>query len=163
MRIVKRTKPSPRPRVDEDLSAEASLVRYIESSALVAAIMERDAEASAQVSEIGQRVTSALTLAEAMRAVVRARAAGRIGPREERSALRDFQRFARRCAVVAVNEEILKRVARRFPAEPVRTLDAIHLATLEALGETPQLVTVVTRDDRIARNARALGYAVAPE
>ena len=43
------------------------------------------------------------------------------------------------------------------------TLAAIHLATLESLGETPQLVTVVTRDDRIARNARALGYAVAPE
>jgi len=163
MRIVKRTKPSPRRRVDEDLPAEASLIRYIESSALVAAIMERDAEVSAQVSEIGQRVTSALTLAEAMRAVARARAAGRIGPREERSALRDFQRFARRCVVMAVTEEVLTRVARPFPVEPVRTLDAIHLATLESLGETPQLVTVVTRDDRIARNARALGYAVAPE
>jgi hypothetical protein len=64
---------------------------------------------------------------------------------------------------MAVTEEILKRVARPFPAEPVRTLDAIHLATLESLGETPQLVTVVTRDERVARNARALGYAVAPE
>ena len=41
MRIVKRTKPCPRRRVDEDLPAEASLIRYIESSALVAAIMER--------------------------------------------------------------------------------------------------------------------------
>jgi hypothetical protein len=64
---------------------------------------------------------------------------------------------------MAVTEEVLTRVARPFPVEPVRTLDAIHLATLESLGETPQLVTVVTRDDRIARNARALGYAVAPE
>jgi predicted nucleic acid-binding protein len=160
MRIVKRTRPSRRPRLDEDLPAEASLIRYIESSALVAAIMERDAEVSTQVSEIGQRVTSALTLAEAMRAVVRARAAGRIGPREERSALRDFQRFARRCVVIPVTEEVLTRVARPFPDEPIRTLDAIHLGTIESLGETPQLVTVVTRDDRIARNARALGYHV---
>jgi predicted nucleic acid-binding protein len=161
MRIAKRTKPSRRPRLVEDLPAEASLIRYIESSALVAAIIERDAEVAAQVSEIGQRVTSALTLAEAMRAVVRARAAGRIGAREERSALRDFQRFARRCLVIAVDEGILERSGRPFPVEPVRTLDAIHLATIESIGETPQLVTVVTRDGRVARNARALGYAVA--
>jgi len=161
MRIVKKTRPSRRPRLVEDFPAEASLVRYIESSALVAAIVERDTEVAAQVSEIGQRVTSALTLAEAIRAVVRARAAGRIGPREERSAVRDFQRFARRCLVIGVTEEILTRVARPFPVEPVRTLDAIHLATLESLGEIPQFVTVVTRDERVARNAQALGYAVA--
>jgi len=45
----------------------------------------------------------------------------------------------------------------------VRTLDAIHLATIESASDVPQLVTVVTRNERVARNARALGYAVAPE
>ena len=55
----------------------------------------------------------------------------------------------------------MTRAARPFPVEPIRTLDGIHLATLELLGETPQLVTVVTREARVARNARALGYAVA--
>ena len=50
--------------------------------------------------------------------------------------------------------------ARPFPVEPVRTLDAIHLATLEVLGEVPQLVTVVTRDARMGENARAMGYGV---
>jgi hypothetical protein len=44
--------------------------------------------------------------------------------------------------------------------KPVRTLDAIHLATVESLGESPQLVTVVTRDVRIRENARALGYTL---
>lgn len=44
--------------------------------------------------------------------------------------------------------------------EPVRTLDAIHLATVEELGETPQLITIVTRDRRIRENALAMGYAV---
>ncbi|HLA89713.1 MAG TPA: hypothetical protein VJL28_04690 [Gemmatimonadaceae bacterium] len=42
----------------------------------------------------------------------------------------------------------------------MRTLDAIHLATLEVLGEVPQLVTVVTRDARMGENARAMGYGV---
>ena len=145
----------------EDLPSEASLLRYIESSALVAAILERDAEALAEIRAIGQRATSALTMAETIRALVRARVAGRIAPREERSALRDVQRFVRACLVISVSDQILERAGRPFPGEPVRTLDAIHLATLESLGEAPQLVTVVTRDDRIARNASALGYAVA--
>jgi predicted nucleic acid-binding protein len=129
---------------------------------LVAAILERDADAFSQVREIGQRVTSALTFAEAVRALIRARIAGRISLREERSALRDFQKFARRCVSIAVTDEILARAARPFPVEPIRTLDAIHLATIESMSEVPQLVTVVTRDQRVAKNARALGCAVAP-
>jgi predicted nucleic acid-binding protein len=129
----------------------------------VAALLERDAEALADVREIGHRVTSALTFAEAMRALLRARESRRIGAQIERAGLRHLRKLERGCVVIAVSEEILARAARPFPAEPIRTLDAIHLATIESLGETPQLVTVVTRDARIARHARALGYAVAPE
>jgi len=44
--------------------------------------------------------------------------------------------------------------------EPIRTLDALHLATAEELAEPPALVTIVTRDARVRDNARALGYAV---
>jgi hypothetical protein len=51
-------------------------------------------------------------------------------------------------------------VRRPFPFEPIRTLDAVHLATTELLGEAPQVVTIVTRDDRVRDNARALGYIV---
>ena len=161
MRIVRSAKRAPRPALDDDLPPEATALRYIESSALVAAILERDAEALSEIREIGQRVTSALTLAEALRALLRARVAGRINPRDERSAVRAFQRFARRCVSIAVTEEILARAARPFPVEPIRSLDAIHLATIESMSDVPQLVTVVTRDARVARNARALGCVVA--
>lgn len=44
--------------------------------------------------------------------------------------------------------------------EPIRTLDAVHLATAELLDDAPQLVIIVTRDDRVRDNARALGYMV---
>ena len=66
----------------------------------------------------------------------------------------------RRCDSVAVTDAVLSRVRRRFPVEPIRTLDAVHLATAELLGEAPQLVTIVTRDTRIRDNAHALGYRV---
>lgn len=151
-----------RPAVEKDLPAAASFLRYIESSALVAALLEQDAEVLQAFREIGHRVTSALTFAEANRAVVRARIAGRLSDRDERSALRDLRAFEQHCTVFAVTEAVLARAGHLFPIEPVRTLDAIHLATIELLGETPQLVTVVTRDDRVARNARSLGYDVVP-
>jgi hypothetical protein len=44
--------------------------------------------------------------------------------------------------------------------EPVRTLDAVHIATVESLAEAPQLVAIVTRDHRVRENATALGYSV---
>jgi len=54
---------------------------------------------------------------------------------------------------------VLSRVGRLFPVEPVRTLDAIHLATVELLGLEPASIIVVTRDARVRANARAMGWS----
>jgi predicted nucleic acid-binding protein len=135
-------------------------VRYVESSALVAALLERDAETLKSLRARTRRVTSALTLAETARAIVRARASGRLTAEQERGAVRGLRRFERRCHIVAITDDVLGRVRRPFPVEPVRTLDAVHLATVELLGEPPALVTVVTRDGRVRENAKALGYAI---
>jgi len=140
--------------------ADTVSVRYIESSALVAALLERDAGALKSVRSRGRKVTSALTIAEAARAILRARAAARLTADQERSAVRALLRFERRCFLVAVTEPILARVRRPFPVEPVRTLDAVHLVTTELLGEPPPLIVVVTRDVRVRDNAQALGYTV---
>ena len=136
------------------------LRRYIESSALVAAILESDAAARASIRAQGQRVTSGLTITEASRAVLRARTWGRITAQQQRAALLALQRFARRCHIVSVTETILARAGRPFPVEPVRTPDGIHLATAEALGDPPALVVIVTRDLRVRENAAAMGYSV---
>lgn len=133
--------------------------RYVESSALVAALLEHDASARRSLGS-GRVVTSALTIAEASRAILRARSAGRLTAADERAAVRDLGRFERRCSLVSVSEEVLARVRRPFPVEPVRTLDAVHLATAELLGEPPALITVVTRDVRVRQNAEACGYAI---
>jgi predicted nucleic acid-binding protein len=105
-------------------------------------------------------VTSAITVAETSRAILRARLSGRITAQQQRAALLTLQRFARRCHIVSITEAILAHAGRAFPVEPVRTLDAIHLATAAALGEPPALVIVVSRDRRICENAAALGHAV---
>jgi len=132
----------------------------MESSALVAALLEHDTAVMRPLPVGTQHVTSALTLAEAGRAIVRARATARLTAAEEQAAVRALRTFERRCFILDVDRAVLARVRRPFPVEPIRTLDAVHLATTELLGEPPQLVTVVTRDARVRDNARALGYAV---
>ncbi len=134
-------------------------MRYVESSALVAALLERDT-AVKKVPRGTQQVTSALTLAEAGRALVRARATGRLTAEEQQAAVRALRTFERRCFVLDVDRAVLDRVRRPFPVEPIRTLDAVHLATVDLLGEPPPLVTIVTRDARVRENALALGYRV---
>lgn len=126
----------------------------------MAALLERDAAALKSVRARGRQVTSALTIAESARAILRARVGARLTGDEERAAVRALRRFERRSFVVAVTDSVLARVRRPFPVEPIRTLDAVHLATAELLGEPPSLVTIVTRDARVRDNAEALGYAV---
>jgi predicted nucleic acid-binding protein len=132
----------------------------MESSALVAALLERDTAVMKPLPAGTQHVTSALTLAEAGRAIIRARATGRLTVAEEQAAVRALRTFERRCFILDVDRAVLARVRRPFPIEPIRTLDAVHLATTELFGEAPQVVTIVTRDVRVRDNARALGYIV---
>ena len=139
--------------------AAAPGIRYIESSALVAALLERD-PGVLKAPAGTQHVTSALTIAEAGRAIIRARATGRLTQVDEQAAVRALRTFERRCFIVDVDRAVLDRVRRPFPLEPIRTLGAVHLATTELLGEPPQVVTIVTRDGRVRDNAQALGYVV---
>lgn len=134
--------------------------RYIETSALLAARLEDDPVASEAVRGEGRRFLSALTIAEAARRLIRAGVVGQLSHLQVRAALLWVRRFSQRCHVVDITPAILARARRPFPIEPLRTLDAIHVATIESIEEDPSSVAVVTRDRRIADNARAMGYVV---
>lgn len=135
-------------------------VVYIESSALVAAVLQQDIPLDAVLGGASRRVTSALTLAEAYRAVLRARMANRVTDAQEQYAIQSLRIFEERCTIISITDAVLERARRPFPVEPVRTLDAIHLASAELMEGPPQFVTVLTRDTRVRDNARALGHPV---
>jgi len=62
-------------------------------------------------------------------------------------------------ALLEMNPLVLARALEPFPV-PVRTLDALHLASMEYLrarGEKPRLASY---DERMLRAAQALGFAV---
>lgn len=147
-------------RLADDEPVGGAVFRYIETSTLLAAIFDDDPVAKLALQGEGQRVASELTFAEASRVIARRRNTNELTPTEERSAIRRLRLFKGRCDLLAVSEGVLHRVGRRFPVEPVCTLDAIHLATAELIDEQPQLVTIVTRDRRVKENALALGFMV---
>ena len=99
-------------------------------------------------------------MSEAGRAIIRARVTGRLTAENEKAAILALRTFERRCFLLDIDQVVLNRVRRPFPVEPIRTLDAIHLATAELLDEPPQLATIVTRDERVRANAKALGYSI---
>jgi predicted nucleic acid-binding protein len=135
-------------------------LRYVESSALLAALLEHDTAVTKRLPTGTRVVTSVLTMSEAGRAIIRARVTGRLTAENEKAAIRALRTFERRCFLLDIDQVVLNRVRRPFPVEPIRTLDAIHLATAELLDEPPQLVTIVTRDERVRANAKALGYGI---
>jgi predicted nucleic acid-binding protein len=62
-----------------------------------------------------------------------------------------------RLALIELAQPVLARALEPFP-KPVRTLDAIHLASMNFLREQKQSVTLASYDDRLINAARALGF-----
>lgn len=133
---------------------------YLESSALLAGLLEDDLEVIRAV-DPARTVLSGLTLAEARRALQRALHAGRIDDTGRGQAEATIAQLERDCTVLAIDDLILARAGRRFPAEPIRTLDAIHLASAELIDDPQAPITLLTRDARIRENAILLGLQVA--
>jgi predicted nucleic acid-binding protein len=65
-----------------------------------------------------------------------------------------------RVAMVELVPPVLSRALEPFPVA-VRTLDALHLATIEYLRTQRQDVTLASYDDRLVAAAAALGIAIA--
>lgn len=148
-----------RPRVADHREIAAGPPLYLESSAVVAALIEGDTDAMTSIRQ-AHTVASALTFAEARRAILRATLAGRLSGDSAAIAETELRRIESGTTILAVADQILARAGRRFPAEPVRTLDAIHLASAERIDDLAEPVTLLTRDARVRENAVLLGLRV---
>jgi uncharacterized protein with PIN domain len=141
-----------------------SLDLFVESSALVAWVVweKRGREVVTLLRRARTHWLSALAPAEAQRALRRALAAGLIDLRYAADMRRRVDGFAAACRSVPVDTDILERCGRVFAAEPVRTLDAIHLASLERVRLAVRDITLLSLDDRVRHNASLMGVAVVP-
>ena len=64
-----------------------------------------------------------------------------------------------RIAFIELSPPVLARALEPFP-KPVRTLDALHLASIEFLLKQGQTVTLASYDSRLINAARALRFPI---
>ena len=138
---------------------------YAESSAVLAWLLG-EPEGTDVRELLGQAeivLASDLTLVECERVLIRAGAIGRIGEAEAADRRGWLIQAAEHWAVLRLAEEVVSRARRPFPSEPIRTLDALHLAAaLQARSLVPG-TRLLSLDDRIRAAARELGFEVDPE
>jgi uncharacterized protein len=129
------------------MSAERAI--YLDSSAIVKlAVHERESGALRRSMQRRRvLVSSTLARTEVARALL---------PFGERAMDRG-QDVLSRIDLVRLTDRVLVAAGKLLPAD-VRSLDAIHLATAQQLGD--DLLRIVTYDDRMAAAARSLGLRV---
>jgi uncharacterized protein with PIN domain len=134
---------------------------YLETSALLAWLLGEPAaeQVKSRIDAAQTIATSWLTLLEAERALIRGESQ-RILKAGEAEKLRGLlNRSKAGWVLMEISEEVRERASRAFPAEPVRTLDAIHLATALLFMRVLPELELLSCDERILRNAASLGIA----
>jgi len=137
---------------------------YAESSAVLAWLLDQEhAKLVADtLAEAELVIASDLTLIECDRVLIRAVALEELDESDAVQRQARLNVVSTRWTLLAVDEEIIERARRPFPVEPVRTLDAIHLASaLTARKAMPDLA-MLSLDDRIRMAAGRIGFQLVP-
>lgn len=137
---------------------------YAETSAVVAWLFgeARGREAHRILQDSRRVFTSELTLVECERAIVSGITTGRVAPEVAEDARRRFASERVSWDAYGLTAEVLLRARQTFPVEPVRTLDAFHLATALQFRDIRPGLSLLSFDRRVRENASALGFEVLP-
>ncbi len=137
---------------------------YAESSAVVSWLLgEPPGDTACQLlAEASEVFTSELTLLECDRAIRWAVAIERLRPMDAEAARVRLAAGGAPWHVFRAGTGIVDRARRQFPREPVRALDALHLATAPRIREFRSGLRILSLDHRIRENAIALGLEVLP-
>lgn len=120
----------------------------------------KEVEASLRTADLV--VASALTALECERVLLRSLHLRRLPEADVLDRQARLARAADGWLVFGVDGEILDRARRPFPREPVRTLDALHLATALTVRSLMRDLVVLSLDDRVREAAGLLGFEVLP-
>lgn len=131
---------------------------YLDTSAVLRAVLETgvspDVERSLREARV--LITSRLTLVEAARALLRLRQSAAVAEARLADAARELDALWARCDLWELTPAVCDLGATLAPTKPLRTLDALHLATYllarRRLGE----VELVTADRRLAEAAEGV-------
>jgi hypothetical protein len=107
-------------------------------------------------------VASDLTLIECDRVLLRAVALKELTEAEAADRQAHLIEAAAHWHVLRIAGEIVDRARQPFPGDPIRTLDAIHIASLLVGRSAVVGLRLLSLDDRVRKAATRLGVAVEP-
>jgi predicted nucleic acid-binding protein len=138
---------------------------YVESSAVLAWLLD-EATAPGVCELLGNAqiiVSCDLTLIECERVLIRALTLGELSEAEAADRREQLSAAASHWHVLRIAPEVVDRARRPFPGEPIRSLDAIHLASTLLARSAVSGLMLLSLDERIRNSARKLGLGVLPE
>ena len=138
---------------------------YAESSAILTWLFgeKRAAAVRHQLRNADIVLASDLTMVECERVIIRARVLNEITPKRADACRTRLIAASNEWHILRLGADVVSRARLPFPAEPIRTLDALHIASA-AIGRTavPDLA-LLSLDERIRTAARQLGFVVLPK
>lgn len=138
---------------------------YAESSAVLAWLLDEAAGPFVRqtLSESEIVVASDLTLIECDRVLHRAAALGDLTEAEVADRRAHLATAAAHWHVLRLGPEVVDRARQPFPGDPLRTLDAIHLASVLVARSAVAGLELLSLDERIRSVGTKLGLALLPE
>ena len=137
---------------------------YAESSAVLAWLLGeesgsrvRDALGKAELV-----VSSDLTLVECDRVLTRGIVLGEFEEAAAADRRAHLNAAAAHWHLLRMSADVVDRARGRFPAEPIRTLDAIHLASALVARSAVAGLELLSLDERVRRAGKALGFRLQP-
>ncbi len=137
---------------------------YAESSAVLAWLLGdvggeagREALAAAEIV-----LSSQVTLIECSRVLIRAGVTGRLSEAQVADREARLRHVEGHWTLLEIDSEIIERARRPYPLEPIRTLDAIHLASALVARLAVPGIALLSLDDRVRRCGRQLGFDLLP-
>jgi len=137
---------------------------YAESSAVLSWLLEERSGGEIGTLLSGARavLASELTIVECERALIRFAATGAITAATASRRRARLRRAAGHWALLGLGEDILATARRPLPAEPIRTLDALHVATVAVAAQRLPELRVLSLDRRVRESCLGLGLEVLP-
>ena len=138
---------------------------YAESSAILAWLLDENfaQEVRNSLAAAEAIVASDLTLIECDRVLIRAVTLGELTEVEAADRRAHLVAAASHWHILRLAPEIVDRARQPFPGEPIRTLDAIHLASVLTARTAIAGLKLLSLDDRVRKAAKKLGLELLPE
>src|SRR2546422_1507550 len=144
--------------------AGTALNLYAESSAVLAWLLgeRRASDVRRALAGADVVVASDLTLVECDRVLIRAAIGDDLAESEATRLRALLNRTATHWSLLRLDGEVIERARRPFPEEPVRTLDAFHLASALVASAAVEDLVVLRLDGRNRAFAAGPGRGPAP-